>query len=180
MRAFIGIPIPDNLKKEIKGFQEKLAGNFADVKWVEMGNLHVTLSFLGEVNGQFLVALARNLKEVLDGWEPFSAKIQGPVVYPSVEEPRVLALGFSKNENKLADLGRKIAEVSGGEFKSVHITLGRFRRSPGYKKVSTVLKDFSNFKVGNLKVEKVLLMESTLIDSGPVYTVIEEFRLASA
>ena len=49
MRFFIAYDIPGELKGRIVALQKRIGGGDARIKWVEPGNIHLTLKFLGEV-----------------------------------------------------------------------------------------------------------------------------------
>jgi 2'-5' RNA ligase len=49
MRLFIAYDIPGELKERIVALQKRIGGGDARIKWVEPGNIHLTLKFLGEV-----------------------------------------------------------------------------------------------------------------------------------
>ena len=47
MRLFVGIPFPDDVRDRLGG----LSGGLPGARWVDPGNLHISLRFIGEVPG---------------------------------------------------------------------------------------------------------------------------------
>ena len=49
MRAFIAIELSPEIKDSLAQIQSHLKYSGADVKWIETGNIHLTLKFLGDI-----------------------------------------------------------------------------------------------------------------------------------
>ena len=47
IRAFIAVPVTDEIRTLVGQLEQDLKSTAADVKWVEPQNLHITLKFLG-------------------------------------------------------------------------------------------------------------------------------------
>ena len=139
MRLFIGVELPSETRKAIAGAAEacrkRVAGAAprASVRWVESGNLHVTLWFLGEVRDE----AATHLREVLS--EPFRTpafrmSLQGFGTYPPKGSPRVIWIGIAEGREPLVEVYRELGErlpALGFEPEkraySPHLTLARVK-----------------------------------------------------
>ena len=51
IRAFLAIELPDALRPGLAQVQGELKRSHADVRWVAVGNIHLTLKFFGNVPG---------------------------------------------------------------------------------------------------------------------------------
>ncbi|MDD3579915.1 MAG: 2'-5' RNA ligase family protein, partial [Desulfobacca sp.] len=49
IRAFLAIDLPGSHQKGLTQVQEQLKKSNADVRWVPVGNIHLTLKFFGNV-----------------------------------------------------------------------------------------------------------------------------------
>ncbi len=61
MRIFVAIPVPDDVKQYARMMRNELGRARPDIKWVEYENYHLTIKFLGEVEGKKLPEIKRNL-----------------------------------------------------------------------------------------------------------------------
>ena len=139
MRLFIGIELSPEVRHAVAGAAEACrkrvarAAPRASVRWVEPGNLHVTLWFLGEV----AEANAMPLQEVLA--EPFRTpafriSLQGFGTYPPTGSPRVIWIGLGDGREPLVEVHRELGErlpALGFEPEkraySPHLTLARVK-----------------------------------------------------
>ena len=124
-RAFVAIDPPLEIKERLAGLRAGLAG----ARWMTAENLHLTLRFLGELDGADMA----DLREALAGieFESFEIKLSGLGHFPPRQTPTRLWIGAQKSES-LTRLRNKVerATVSvglppdGHKF-SPHITLAR-------------------------------------------------------
>jgi 2'-5' RNA ligase len=49
IRAFLAIDLPASLRPVLSWAQDELKKSGADVKWVPVGNIHITLKFFGNI-----------------------------------------------------------------------------------------------------------------------------------
>ena len=174
MRLFVSIEIPEDIKRKIQHFQDKLKVNFANAKWVKVSNLHITLKFLGEAAEERADDIISKLEEAVESFSPFEVSLAGIDVFPNARNPKVLFLkiasGFQTLSSLASDIDNKLGIIG---FKKeekpfrAHITLARFR---SFKKTdaSFAVKNEIN-GVFKFRVKKISLIQSTLIKNGPVY-----------
>jgi 2'-5' RNA ligase len=180
LRCFIAIEIPDAVKKEIAEVADILKKYDADIKWVAVENLHVTLKFLGNTPEKSLPEIRESLLKAVSLFQSFYIKINGTGVFPNRKFPRVIWIGVEDGETlpKLASdidisvslLGYKKEER---EFKP-HLTLGRVRSRKGTASVVNELDNFRDKEFGNFVVDRIRLMRSELKPKGPEYSCIYE------
>ena len=59
-----------------------------------------------------------------------------------------------------------------------HLTIGRVRRGgPGLTELAKLLADRAEFEAGTIKVDKVIVFSSTLLQDGPIYQSLGTARL---
>jgi 2'-5' RNA ligase len=180
LRCFIAIEIPNPVKKEIAEVADILKKYDADIKWVNVENLHVTLKFLGSTPEESVPEIRESLLKAVSSFQQFYIKINGTGIFPNRKFPRVIWVGVENGEAlpKLAAdidismslLGYKKEER---EFRP-HLTLGRVRSR---KETTSVVNELDNFKekeFGLFIVDRIKLMRSELKPKGPEYSCLYE------
>jgi 2'-5' RNA ligase len=178
IRSFIAIPIPQAMADALgdvaaqMSYQDKSNA----VRWVDQGNYHLTLAFLGDQAMQDVELLAQSLDELLsEGSLTLNIRRLSP--FPE-GKPKLIAAMVERND-ALRELHRQVVasmnaspiEVDKRRF-IPHITLGRFRhsRNPfagGIPPISEISGE----------VDEVTLFESTLTTSGAEYEALFRFPL---
>jgi RNA 2',3'-cyclic 3'-phosphodiesterase len=169
-RLFIAVDLPETIKKNLDSMSFGIPG----AKWVAPEQLHLTVRFIGEVDG----ARFRDIKDVLDELhlKPFSLQLKGVGYFPPRGAPRVLWIGLAKSE-PLQLLRKKIdtaliragVEPEGRKF-SPHITLARLKNSPVHK-IANFLSGNGLFSQEPFQVEDFKLYSSTLTPKGAYHKV---------
>jgi len=179
-RCFIAIEIPDAVKEEIADVADVLKKYDADIKWVTVENLHVTLKFLGSIPDKSVPEIRESLSKAVSSFQPFYIKISGTGVFPNRKFPRVIWAGVENGETlpKLAadiDLSMSVLgyKKEEREFKP-HLTLGRVRSKEGTTNVMNELDNFKEKEFGLFTVDRVRLMRSELKPKGPEYNCLYE------
>lgn len=175
MRIFVAVELPDEIKKKIGELIDRLKEAGAAVKWVEEENLHLTLKFIGEVAERQLAELIGRVEEKIGGSGSFSIKLENLGTFPEGKHPRVVWVGVSDGSERLNDLARSLDEK---EFVS-HVTIGRIKENEGVDKLKEKVKELGvgSMGFGEMEVDRVLIMKSTLTLKGPVYEKIKEVKL---
>lgn len=175
-RLFVAVDLPEEIKKEVGAMGFGIPG----AKWVEPEQLHLTLRFIGEVDGGVFADIREALDEVRG--EPFPMRLKGFGHFPPRKPPRVLWVGVEGNE-ELVRLRNRIEQAlvrAGLEPEhrkfSPHITLARLKETP--------LKRLTNFFAGNalyaspsFEVSEFHLYSSRLSPKGAVHTREETYPL---
>src|SRR5262249_27571596 len=84
IRTFIALALDAPVRRRVRELQTEFAEADADIKWTEPDNLHLTMLFLGEVDGVDLVDVCKAVRGVADGRESFSLEIAGVGCFPNV------------------------------------------------------------------------------------------------
>jgi len=183
MRLFIAVDIKEEVKNKIARIRSALKKNCDCVKWVSSENLHLTLKFLGEVHNSRKDLISEKLRQAVIGIKRFEIDFEKIGVFPSEAAPRILWLGIGEGKIELENLAQKIENLfTEIDFKrekrpfSAHFTLGRFKSPQNNKKLFDIVKKITIEKISDV-VEDVYLIKSTLSPRGPIYEIVEKFRL---
>jgi len=185
VRTFIAVDITHEVRERIIQFIQVLQKVGGNIKWVHPENIHITLYFLGEVDEKTITSVEKIIQASMEGIRAFPVSVEGISVFPSMERPRVLWAGVKNGSGELKKiyhsihhtLIREAIDVKKGEKEYIpHLTLGRVKGRCDQKLVNEMNKAF-NRMFGHFSVHEVVLYQSTLTKSGPLYDRINGFSL---
>lgn len=169
-RLFIAVDLPEKIIANL----ESMAFGIPGAKWVAPDQLHLTVRFIGEVDG----ALFRDIRDILSevSSASFSLQLKGVGYFPPRGAPRVLWAGLEKSE-PLQLLRKKVESAliragvapEGRKF-SPHITLARLKNSP-VQKIANFLSGNGLFSQEPFQVEDFKLYSSVLSPKGAYHRV---------
>ena len=186
LRTFVAVDLGKSLRDRLVSLQENLARNGADVKWVEVENLHVTLLFLGEVDERELMPVCRAVSLVCGRHDRFLLSVDSVGCFPNPRRPRVVWAGVGMGGPELIalhdSLETALQELGGyrREDRSYtpHITLGRVKNDGNADELAAALTKKANWHGGiEIEVEEILVMSSQLTSKGPQYTILSRGKL---
>ncbi|MEA3493301.1 MAG: RNA 2',3'-cyclic phosphodiesterase [Candidatus Margulisiibacteriota bacterium] len=184
MRAFISVELPDKVKEKIKEFIEEVIKELSDteikVKWVKKENLHLTLKFLGWVDDKALDKLIALTEKAVSNSGSFEVSLGGAGTFPEGKNPKVVWVGTDRGGDKLCDLADRLSKTGPRretrEFKA-HLTIGRVKDKRGVDKLLKKLEKFKDIKFGEISVDRIFIMKSTLTPKGPIYEIFREVKV---
>jgi RNA 2',3'-cyclic 3'-phosphodiesterase len=175
LRLFVGIEFPPELRLRLSLLQSGVAG----AKWVDPGNFHLTLRFIGEVDE----GTAADVDEALLRLKArrFSLQLVGAGVFGG-DKPRQLWVGVER-EPALATLQGKIEQalIRAGlppeprKF-APHVTLARLRM-PKRDDIQHFLTAHAQFRADPLRVDRFSLIASYPTKAGSVYEDQADYEL---
>ena len=180
MRLFVAITLPEAVREILAGLANGLPG----ARWVPPENLHLTLRFIGEVDGH----QARDVDEALSAirMPGFALSLSGVGNFGDGRKLRVLWAGVDPNPElgRLHDkveqsLIRAGLEPDARKFKP-HVTLARFKPGNGPKpgpKLQDFLSRHALYRSETFPVERFTLYSSFLSSSGSIYTPEADYDL---
>lgn len=177
IRLFVAVDLPETVRQQLAGLCFGLPG----AHWVAAEQIHLTLRFVGEVDG----AMFRDIREGLAGVrsDSFAMQVQGLGFFPPRQSPRVLWVGVAKNDalvllrNRVeAVLVRCGLEPEGRKF-APHITLARLRDTP-LSRLTNFLSGNALFATEPYTVEEFHLYSSLLTAKGAVHQLEASYPLA--
>ena len=136
VRSFIAIPVPSAVIQVLDDAVKSLDSSIGEnVRWVRTEGIHLTLKFMGDIEGGMVDRVLDAMPAVVSQFSPFELAISGLGVFPNPRRPRVLWSGVRGELETLAALQLAIDDALGklGLRKeqrafSPHLTLGRVRR----------------------------------------------------
>jgi 2'-5' RNA ligase len=187
MRCFIAIDIDEKIRSALGDLQQQLRNGVdvkkGDVNWVNPDNIHLTLKFLGEIKDAKVVEVCNIVSDVAGRYESFELDIES-VGHFGGKSARVLWVGAGEGEENLLELQEDIEELLAlagwpketREF-SIHLTLCRIRKPAAGAKMARMSEDYKDFKLGTMPVDSVSVYQSELKPTGPVYTLLGNYKL---
>ncbi len=172
-RLFIALNLPQNIKDEISVLIKKLdrQNRGANIKWVNSGNMHLTLHFLGYVSTDLEEQIKLAMQCFQGKFGQLQFKLSKINAFPDLACPRVIFLECrqinSKSVFKLQELlGEKLIQLGVKVDKrpwKPHLTLGRVEERCNIKIEKCTIAS-SEFMVNTFE-----LMESVLRPTGAEY-----------
>ncbi len=180
-RAFIAVDV--EVPPKLEEFWERLKGANAQLKLVDLENIHLTLKFLGDTEEKRIEDIEGVMVQSVQDTEPFEMAIKGTGAFPNPNYMKVIWVGL-ENAQGLIDISRNLdSELSKLGFKREkkgfrpHITLARVKGPRNKNVLSQVLKDYGEESFGTQKVDCIRLKKSVLSREGPTYSIIKEVKL---
>jgi len=184
MRVFIAIKISDTILRGVRPILQKLRDVGAHVKWVKPENMHLTLKFLGDIDPTIVPQVADCAREAVGSVQPFEIDICGIGTFPQGRPPRVVWLGtddpsgsLSLISDRLDKLLVKVGVPSDNRAFRPHLTLGRIRSRRKTDELVNCIDSLSATRLGTQCVDEIILFESQLTRTGPVYTRVSTQQL---
>ena len=169
-RLFVSIEPPNSITRRLAELDPQLRG----VRWLAPEQMHLTLSFLGNVPGEVEEALKKNLETI--AWKAFFLPLSGLGTFPGKGRPNILWIGVGTGHPHLFQLHKRVQEaaIRAGlepELRSFHphITLARCR-DVSAESVRPFLRSHAAFDAGMIHVEAFCLNSSELMPSASIYT----------
>lgn len=177
MRLFVGLALPPDLVENIS----RLMGGIEDARWTTPDNLHLTLTYIGEVSENMLDDVDEALAGVMA--PGFDLHVKGTGSFAQGDDPKVLWLGVGDNialhglkKNIDRALDRYDINFERRKY-TPHVTLARFRQLPDEQKVTDFLQAHNGFDAKPFAVSEFILFNSHNGKNGPVYEPLEFYPL---
>jgi 2'-5' RNA ligase len=182
IRAFLAIDVDEDLKAKMYKIIKEFKQIDANIKYVDLENLHLTLKFFGDIDVEGIDLLSSKISKVVENFDGFNLKIKGCGAFPNTNRIKVIWLGIENDEivKRLHDeLDKEFVKLGFDKDKrfSSHLTIGRMKSAKGKAKVKSTIEEFSDVKIGEMSVDRIVLKKSTLTPKGPIYEDLEIFEL---
>ena len=184
LRLFWAVNLTVGVKASVAAFQDELKEFRVHAKWVEQENLHLTVKFLGDVEVDLVPDVVGAVRLNLKGLPSFGLGLHG---CGSFGRPaRVLWVGVKGDTVSFAGLVQRVDSASDplgfpqeNRKPTPHLTIARLRSADGagplLQRLSAVAREGIQF--GEVKVNRIDLMQSMLSPVGPQYRVLESADL---
>jgi len=179
VRTFVAIDMSPSVNRALASLLEQIQSSGAKAQWIRPENVHLTLSFLGDVDPLHIMDVCSAVSAAASEHDAFQLTCRGLGAFPEIGRPRVVWVGMDEGRGALCSLQAAIAtnlDEIGYPKESrryqPHITLGRVQRSADEHALSQIIEQFSQCEVGETRVDEVLVMSSQLERGGPRYAIL--------
>ncbi|MGZ3460233.1 MAG: RNA 2',3'-cyclic phosphodiesterase [Archangium sp.] len=167
MRLFVAVTLGGAIESAATDALPRLKGLAPHARFVPSANLHLTLSFLGEVEAERLPAVKDVLTRVGPAHAPLVLTIEGGGGFGSPAHPRVLWAGVGGDTKALGALQADVAaglkplgfEPEHREY-TAHLTLARAKLPRGDRGLAECVRALQGATWGEARVDRLVLFES--------------------
>ena len=177
IRSFIAIDLSDPARRQIEELMQALRKSDAQVGWVRIEGIHLTLKFLGNVVPGLIEEIKPVIARIASQTGPIRIEPAGCGAFPTIKSPRVIWVGLRGQIGPLAELaGRVEAAMAPFGFKpedrpfKPHLTLGRVRGKARLQALQQILLAHQDFTAEPFDAIEVVLYKSDLKPDGARYT----------
>jgi 2'-5' RNA ligase len=177
-RCFVALALPDATARALRQTQDDLASLFdadAPPRWVPRDNLHLTLTFLGQVSDAQLGPLKRALADIAAAGQSLHVELLGLGVFGGLRPRSVYAdVGLGKGEilalmATVETAARALGFVVEHVSRVPHVTLARLNRHVDTGCLDPLMGQDRPVAFGPLDGSAIMLFESVLGAGGARY-----------
>ncbi|EAB6718294.1 RNA 2',3'-cyclic phosphodiesterase [Salmonella enterica subsp. enterica serovar Enteritidis] len=176
-RLFTALEIPRDAALSLS----LLRGGLPGARWIDVENYHLTLRFIGDVDGRFADEIAGALDRVhrpsfsltLMGVDAFGAKKPHSIYAGALASPDLMAL-----QGEIDRICKRLGLPADPRKFQPHVTLARLRNSSS-QDVARYLSARGNFMTAPFKVGRFVLMSSRDSVGGGPYIIEEAWPLTA-
>jgi len=150
------------------------------IKWVDPGNMHITLKFFGETQEEKVPEI-ENVLRAIKHKNSFGIEINELGIFGSSYKPKVIWLGiadcpeFHLLENEVTTAIQPIGYQPDRQNFVPHITLGRINFLNDKKYFQQIIDKYKSFSSEKQQISGFHLYESILKQTGPEYRILGTF-----
>ena len=179
MRLFVAVELAENVRRVADDLSRTLQRQLRDTlgaRWVDSGNMHLTVRFIGHVPDERVPAIVAALRRPL-AIDSFEVALGDCGVFPAHGPPRVLWIGLDAGLPSLTSLHeecnrrlRPLGFEPENRPYSAHLTLARVKEAPRGS-AATVREAVRQIQVPNARchIAHATVFESRLSPRGPTY-----------
>ena len=184
LRAFLAIDLPGSLRPVLSRVQDELKKSGTDVRWVPVGNVHITLKFFGQIPETQVEPIVEAAGRIAAMQAPFYLKVTGAGAFPTVNNPRVVWLGLGGDLAVMGGFYRKLEEAFAalgfppeGRAFAPHLTLGRVKSPRNRVDLSRRLTALPPVESETFQIREIILYRSNLSPQGATYSPLRKILL---
>ncbi len=169
-RLFVAIDLPDSARQLLAGLDPRIRG----VRWTDAAQMHLTLSFFGDVPEDLETELREKLVAIEFG--AFFLSVAGIGMFAIKGAPKIVWIGLGKAHPHLFQIHKRVQDAAlaigiDPELRPwhPHITIARCR-DVSAQSLRKFLQSNAKFDAGIIHVEAFHLYSSKLTPAGPVHT----------
>jgi 2'-5' RNA ligase len=180
MRLFVAVPVDDKIRAVAAEVARSLASVDADVRWVSPETMHLTLSFIGEIDETRVPDISRAVASTVRAYSSFEIVFDRIGAFGAPSRPKIIWLGIGTGAKVLtataSDLRARLPPADDENEFNAHLTIGRVKGPRNIEKLVEALKTTAVF-AAPLRVDRLVLYRSTLGPAGPKHEALFEARL---
>jgi len=187
MRCFLAIALPEDIQRQLTHLQERLGSQVRGVRWTRTDHIHLTIKFLGEVPDRDIPSVCELASTITARYKPFKLEVGRTGCFPPRGPARIVWVGIPDPPRALIDCQRdcetRYAELG---FKAenrpyhAHLTIGRVKDMRADREIRLAVENEQRFDAGRFLAEELILFQSVLERSGPIYTVVARAPLTGS
>ena len=176
IRLFVSLELP----WDVREYLARLCCDLPGARWVDPEQFHMTLRFIGEVEGHVFQEVSEALGTVRA--EPFELEIRGAGHFPPRGKPRALWAGIERVaelellQQRIESVLRRIGLPAEGRNFFPHVTLARLKNSPA-RAVGSFLSQNGMLQAGPWPVDRFWLYSSQLSPKRAIHRPEVEYPL---
>jgi 2'-5' RNA ligase len=181
MRAFIAVNLPREERAQLHAALAPLREQVPLVRWLNPDALHITLKFLGDIEGSDLDRIRVTIDETVANHAPLTVALAGLGGFPSLRRANIVWIGVTADprlDRLQRDIELALSRLGFAREKRPfrgHITVGRAQseaRLPSLERSTGVVE-----YTGSIVVESVELMRSHTDAGGARYETLSRHTL---
>ncbi|MGE5139202.1 MAG: RNA 2',3'-cyclic phosphodiesterase [Rudaea sp.] len=189
LRTFVAIDLGENLAQGLAALERQLRGlpGANGVRWVAVGNIHLTLKFMGNIPQGRVDELGEAVATAAARTGGLELYANGVGCFPDARRPRVVWVGLTGDVSRLSALASRIENALAAKgipredrgF-TPHLTLGRVKREATTierAKLGEAIKNLPPGEYGVIRADAVRFIKSDLRSEGPIYTTLRTISL---
>ncbi len=180
IRAFIAIPLPEEVKRAIHSLGKELVEKGLRLRLVRPEGIHCTIRFLGNIEENQVDAISQAMEKAAEKTKSSRLSTAGLGVFPNPLRARVIWVGIEGDLapintifNSLQDELEAIGFEREKRGFSPHLTIGRWKNPLNSAEkgiLQRVLEEHKSWRGGEFDVKEIVLYLSQLHPSGARYT----------
>jgi 2'-5' RNA ligase len=176
-RLFVAIDFPEDIKQQLA----RLCYGLPGARWVDENQMHLTIRFIGEVDG----GIFREIRDALSFIKVpgFRLTLKGVGHFPPRKNPRVLWAGVEKNDtllllrNKIESTLVRVGLAAEERKFSPHVTLARFRENVSIGRLTNYITGNNLFSTMPFNITAFHLYSSHLTSKGALHSIEASYPL---
>ena len=181
IRSFIAFEMQnEEVLGKLASTQKLLVETGADLRPVAPQNIHITTRFLGDISPVMVDKVWEAMKNVK--FTPFTIKLCGLGVFPSLNYPRVVWAGMTEGVEQLKSIFtqlepqiRALGFAADAYGFSPHLTIARVKSGKNKDRLAEFVSKRADYEFGVIKADCLRLKRSQLSPKGPTYSTLREY-----
>ncbi len=182
-RIFIGIKLKETIS--MKRIRDEFIVHLKNehIKWVDPGNYHLTLKFLGNINENEIFTIVDCMEQIGKITPAFTLLLSNTGLFKNISKPRILWMGIEMNEvlkklnENIENELLKIGYPKENKSFNPHLTFARIKKITNTSVLRTLLAKYDQYKINEFKIEEFIIFESILKNKNPLYKELKKIKL---